>query len=69
MQPDYLVDYDRAISAQDKMDTALGWLDLPLEQRPQMMSIYIPQIDQKGHGGGPEGKQVRSRLYSVWQFH
>ncbi|KAI8139003.1 alkaline-phosphatase-like protein [Fennellomyces sp. T-0311] len=60
--PDYLVDYERAISAQDKMDTALGWFDLPMEERPQMMSIYIPQVDQKGHGGGPEGKQLNGVL-------
>lgn len=56
--PDYLVDYQRDITTQQKMDTALQWLDLPIQDRPQLIAIYIPQVDQKGHGGGPEGKQV-----------
>lgn len=58
LSPDYYVPYTKAVTAQDKMDIALNWLDLPLELRPQCISIYIPQIDQKGHGGGPDGKQV-----------
>jgi hypothetical protein len=55
---DYYVPYTSKTTAKDKMDIALNWLDLPLDKRPQSISIYIPQIDQKGHGGGPEGKQV-----------
>ena len=56
--PDYLIDYEREVTAEQKMDMALQWFDKPLEDRPQMISIYIPQVDQKGHGGGPQGKQV-----------
>ncbi|KAG1345341.1 hypothetical protein G6F62_004193 [Rhizopus arrhizus] len=63
--PDYYVPYTRATTAQDKMNIALNWLDLPLELRPQSISIYIPQIDQKGHGGGPDGKQLNSVLMNV----
>ena len=58
VSPDYNVAYTRATTAIDKIDLALGWLDLPSKDRPQSISIYIPQIDQKGHGGGPEGSQV-----------
>lgn len=58
VSPDYYLPYTRATTAIDKMDITLGWLDLPIQERPQSISIYIPQIDQKGHGGGPEGKQV-----------
>lgn len=58
-KPDYLWDYERAVTADQKMDAALNWLDMPLEERPQMIAVYIPQVDQKGHGGGPQGKQVR----------
>lgn len=58
ISPDYYVPYSRATTAIDKMDIALNWLDLPIDERPQSISIYIPQIDQKGHGGGPDGKQV-----------
>lgn len=65
VSPDYYIPYNRATTAIDKMDIALGWLDLPIKDRPQSISIYIPQIDQKGHGGGPDGKQVCSHLTNI----
>ncbi|CAO3596337.1 unnamed protein product [Absidia cylindrospora] len=65
VKPDYFLDYDRNITAISKMDTALGWLDLPIEKRPQMISVYIPQIDQKGHGGGPDGLQMNMVLKNM----
>ncbi|KAI8381444.1 alkaline-phosphatase-like protein [Radiomyces spectabilis] len=63
--PTYLVDYIRGTTAIDKMDTTLNWLDLPIESRPQMIAVYIPQIDQKGHGGGPDGPQMNRNLTQV----
>ncbi|KAI7856861.1 alkaline-phosphatase-like protein [Circinella umbellata] len=60
--PDYLIDYEREVTAEQKIDIALQWFDKPLEERPEMISIYIPQVDQKGHGGGPQGKQLNSVL-------
>ncbi|KAI8093108.1 alkaline-phosphatase-like protein [Halteromyces radiatus] len=65
MKPDYFLDYDRNYSAKMKMDTVLDWLDLPIEERPQMISVYIPQIDQKGHGGGPDGPQMNMVLKNM----
>ncbi|KAG1256920.1 hypothetical protein G6F68_009552 [Rhizopus microsporus] len=62
LSPDYYQPYAREITAQDKMDTVLNWLDLPMDERPQSISVYIPQIDQKGHGGGPNGGQLNSVL-------
>ncbi|KAI8968546.1 alkaline-phosphatase-like protein [Mycotypha africana] len=59
---DYYVPYIRTTTAMEKMDTVLSWLDLPLEVRPQSINVYIQQIDQKGHGGGPDGKQLNSVL-------
>ncbi|CAO3653887.1 unnamed protein product [Mucor fragilis] len=65
VSPDYYIPYTRETTAIDKMDIALNWLDMPIEQRPQSISIYIPQIDQKGHGGGPDGKQLNGVLRNM----
>ncbi|KAI7870439.1 alkaline-phosphatase-like protein [Spinellus fusiger] len=62
---DYVVEYQRNVSATDKMDTVLGWLDLPFDKRPHMISVYIPQVDQKGHGGGPHGSQLNGVLSAM----
>lgn len=61
----YLVDYDKTVTAHQKMDIALQWLDMPLEQRPQFIAVYIQQVDQKGHGGGPEGGQLNGVLSAM----
>ncbi|KAI9301998.1 alkaline-phosphatase-like protein [Cunninghamella echinulata] len=65
MKADYFIDYKREFTAQSKMVTVLEWLDSPLEKRPQMISVYIPQVDQKGHGGGPDGAQLNSVLKNM----
>ncbi|OBZ83013.1 hypothetical protein A0J61_08934 [Choanephora cucurbitarum] len=67
VDPDYYMAYARTITAQQKMDQALAWLDLPRPDRPQSISIYIPQVDQKGHGGGPDGKQLNGVLADMDQ--
>lgn len=53
------------MSSMEKMDITLGWLDLPYNTRPQMISIYIPQIDQEGHRGGPHS----SKVYVSYTIH
>ncbi|KAG0169241.1 hypothetical protein DFQ28_003458 [Apophysomyces sp. BC1034] len=58
VKPDFTVNYKRETTIKDKMDQTLAFLDLPKEDRPQMISIYIPQADQKGHGAGPDGPKI-----------
>ncbi|KAF7722987.1 hypothetical protein EC973_002457 [Apophysomyces ossiformis] len=58
VRSDYVVDYKRQMSMIDKMDQALAFLDRPKEERPQLISVYIPQADQKGHGAGPDGPKI-----------
>jgi predicted AlkP superfamily pyrophosphatase or phosphodiesterase len=62
-RPDYYLPYDETTSTERKMDIALNWLDLPDDERPQSISIYIPRVDQKGHAGGPYDNQVCHVLY------
>lgn len=35
---------------------------MPLEERPQFISIYLPEIDQAGHRSGPDSPEVIDRL-------
>lgn len=58
--PDYVVKFNGTMGTKEKMDIALGWIDLPFEERPQMISVYVPQIDQEGHRGGPHGSKVNT---------
>ena len=35
------------------------WIDLPIEDRPQFIGLYVPQVDQAGHAYGPFANEVR----------
>ncbi|KAI8879406.1 Phosphodiest-domain-containing protein [Backusella circina FSU 941] len=64
-RPDMYIPYTRNVTARDKMDMTLDWLDMPREERPQSISVYIPRVDQKGHGGGPDGKGMNTILVEM----
>lgn len=57
--PEYVIKYNSTMNTKEKMDITLQWLDLPYDERPQMISVYVPQIDQEGHRSGPFGAKVR----------
>ncbi|KAJ3334756.1 hypothetical protein HDU91_002571, partial [Kappamyces sp. JEL0680] len=41
------------------------WIDLPLEHRPDFITIYLPQIDGAGHTAGPDSADVNATLALV----
>ncbi|RCH82355.1 hypothetical protein CU098_007883 [Rhizopus stolonifer] len=47
------------------MDITLNWLDLPYNERPQIYTVYVPQIDQEGHRGGPYSAKMNSHIKQV----
>ncbi|CAO0792982.1 unnamed protein product [Mucor circinelloides] len=58
--PDMVVKYNNTMTTKEKMDVTLKWLDLPYDDRPQIISVYVPQIDQEGHRGGPFGSKMNN---------
>ncbi|CAM0141239.1 hypothetical protein VKS41_004058 [Umbelopsis sp. WA50703] len=64
-RPTYEVPYSDRVSSLEKMDKALGWLDLPAEERPQSINLYIPTVDQHGHKYGPYDNRTLRALQDV----
>lgn len=58
LEPNYVVPYNETVTAKEKMDTVLQWLDMPKEQRPNFICAYIEQTDQQGHADGTDGDQI-----------
>ena len=44
--------YDEKIPNFERVDTALSWLDLPIDKRPTMIILYFSDVDSAGHDGG-----------------
>jgi len=55
-------------SSKDKISQVLEWIDLPLEQRPRLIIVYEPMLDQAGHAAGPESGLVNKALPAISNF-
>jgi len=56
------------VPLEEKLDQILAWIDLPLEERPQLITMYEPSLDQAGHAAGPVSTRVDIALRDVDHF-
>ncbi|CAK5284008.1 unnamed protein product [Mycena citricolor] len=64
----YFVPWKDHVPLQEKLDQLVRWIDLPLEERPQLLMAYEPSLDQAGHKAGPMSKLVNITLEQVDLF-
>lgn len=65
VRPSYWKSFDRELSPQTRVDTVLGWLDLPTDQRPGFITLYFEHADRAGHDYGPDSPQVDAQLQVI----
>ena len=51
-----------------RVDKILGYLDLPKESRPTMMSMYFSATDDVGHEFGPDSEETRYAVLEVDEY-
>lgn len=59
VRPTYHIRYKSGVTALSKLESVLGWLDKPREERPTVITAYINEVDSTGHDFGPEGKRSK----------
>ncbi|TDL22192.1 Phosphodiest-domain-containing protein [Rickenella mellea] len=64
----YFVPWKNKVPLDNKLDQVMRWIDLPLEDRPQLIMAYEPSLDQAGHKAGPNSKLVNKTLAEVDLF-
>jgi predicted AlkP superfamily pyrophosphatase or phosphodiesterase len=62
-QPTIWRAYNGTVPAEMRVDKALGWLDLPQEKRPTMITLYFSDVDDAGHAFSPDAEETK---YAVW---
>jgi predicted AlkP superfamily pyrophosphatase or phosphodiesterase len=60
--PDYWRPFDDSVSADQRVDQVLAWLDLPPATRPRFLTLYFDAVDHAGHKHGPDSPQVDAAL-------
>jgi len=56
--PSYWKRYDKNIPFEDRIDTIIHWLTLPLEQRPRLITWYSHEPDWTAHDHGATAPQT-----------
>ncbi|TRM70441.1 alkaline-phosphatase-like protein [Schizophyllum amplum] len=66
--PTYFEPWRDKVPLQEKLDQIMQWIDLPIEERPQLIMAYEPSLDQAGHLTGPMSALVNKTLGYVDTF-
>lgn len=61
-RPDYWRPFDDSVTADQRVDQVLAWLDLPVAVRPRFLTLYFDAVDHAGHKYGPDSPQLDDAL-------
>lgn len=65
IEPTYMDRYNGKEKLGNKVDRILDFLDMPDDQRPQVIAAYVPNVDFDGHKYGPNSTEIRSTIGKV----
>lgn len=65
VRPSHWFPYDGTIPNRQRVDTVLDWLQLPLNERPRIITLYFSDVDSAGHAHGPNSAQVRQAMQNI----
>ncbi|MDR3439126.1 ectonucleotide pyrophosphatase/phosphodiesterase [Telmatospirillum sp.] len=65
VRPDYWEKFDASLPPERRVDKVLEWLDLPVGQRPDFITLYFEHVDTAGHRFGPQSEGVDQSLRQV----
>ncbi|KAK4659892.1 hypothetical protein QC762_114330 [Podospora pseudocomata] len=63
--PTYMDKYNGKEKLSKKVDRVLEFLDMPDDERPQVIAAYIPNVDAVGHTFGPNSTEIQLTIGKV----
>lgn len=67
-QPTFWRRWNGRVPADMRVDKVLGWLDLPQEKRPTMITMYFNDTDDAGHEFSPDAEEVKYAVLNVDRY-
>lgn len=69
--PSISLPYDGSVPYGERIDTVIGWLELPEGERPSLAMLYFDQPDSDGHEYGPESDEILETIEDMdtWLEH
>lgn len=68
IKPTYFIPWRNQVPLTQKLAQIDKWLALPQGQRPQLILMYDPAVDQAGHSTGPDSPALNRTLEAVDAF-
>lgn len=65
VRPTHWQRYDDSLSFELRVEQVLGWLDLPAEERPGMITLYFEYPNDVSHHFGPEAPEAFAAVREV----
>jgi predicted AlkP superfamily pyrophosphatase or phosphodiesterase len=57
--------FDADVTAAQRVDQVLAWLDAPPSTRPRLVTLYFDMVDSAAHGYGPDSPQAHAAIREV----
>lgn len=54
--------FDMSLAPEARVAQVLEWLDLPIDERPNFITLYFDAVDHAGHRFGPDSDEVHAAL-------
>jgi len=64
-RPSFSKQFDKHLTAEQRVDGLLAWLALPAGQRPQFATLYFDMVDSAGHTYGPDAPETAAAIWTV----
>ncbi len=62
IQPSIWKYYEQRLPFEQRIDSVIAWLQLPVEQRPRLIMWYMHEPDAVGHRFGPESPETLQKV-------
>ena len=65
IRPTHYKRYDGRIENKLRVEQALKWLQLPSNERPDLITLYFSDVDSAGHNFGPDSIEVNEAIAKI----
>ena len=62
IRPTYWYSYNKSVSARERVNQVLDWLQLPAVQRPHLITLYFENVDDAGHDFGQGSRELEEAV-------
>ncbi|CAM0880219.1 unnamed protein product [Alopecurus aequalis] len=61
----YCQHYNESVPFEERVDAILGYFDLPVDEMPQLLTLYFEDPDHQGHQVGPDDPAITEAVENI----